>query len=56
MRKIMLLVGAIGVVQWIVRRQRSSGQVDLTHAVPDRPQAPIEQIESQIDVPGGVRP
>lgn len=56
MRKMMLLAGALGAVQWIVRRQRSSGEIDLTTSVPDRPQAPIEQIEAAVDVPGGVRP
>lgn len=56
MRKILFLFGAAAAVALVVRRQRSSGEVDLIEAVPDRPQAPIERIEDTVDVPGGVRP
>jgi len=56
MRKILMFLGAAGLAWWVVRRQQSSGEVDLTHSVPDRPQAPIERIEAAVDVPGGVRP
>lgn len=55
-RNTMLLGGAVGLGTWLARRYQRRSQADLTRPHLDEPQAPIERMEQEADIPGGVRP
>jgi hypothetical protein len=57
MRKLLILGGLAGLTRYLVRRNsRASAGIDLTEPDLDEPQAPIEHMEANADIPGGIRP
>ena len=53
--KIALVAAVAGIAAWLFSRRRDR-DLDFAEAHTDHPERPIEEMERQADIPGGVRP